>query len=76
MTDTETPFAYAATAATVEAMTDDAIYLLRAAIGALAARMTATAREYQDHQETRARGYAMRESAQRVTARLERVTRA
>jgi hypothetical protein len=71
----ETPHAYQAAAQTVENMTDDAIYLFRMAIAALADRMAQTAREYQDQAETRARGYAMRESANRVRDRLESVTR-
>ena len=71
----ETPPAYPTAAQIVEQMSDDALCLFRAAIAALADNMTQTAREYQDQSETRARGSAMRESANRVRDRLESVTR-
>ena len=59
----------------IDAMPDAAIYYLRMSIAHIVDRLNQNAREYSDHAETRARGAAMRESAERITARLERVTR-
>ena len=59
----------------IEAMPDAAVYYLRMSIAHIIDRMRQDAREYSDHAETRGRGAAMRESAERIAARLERVTR-
>lgn len=60
---------------TVEGMSDNTIYIARETVAAMARRAMSEARDYQEQSETRARGCALREIAERIEARLMSVTR-